>query len=41
MIEEAHDLSIQTMKYLKRFWEMEDGFKKLLSIVHMNAGVRR
>jgi type II secretory pathway predicted ATPase ExeA len=33
MIEEAHDLSIQTLKYLKRFWEMEDGFKKLLSIV--------
>jgi type II secretory pathway predicted ATPase ExeA len=33
VIEEAHDLSIQTLKYLKRFWEMEDGFKKLLSIV--------
>ncbi len=33
MIEEAHDLSIQTLKYLKRFWELEDGFKKLLSIV--------
>ena len=33
MIEEAHDLNIQTLKYLKRFWEMEDGFKKLLSIV--------
>lgn len=33
MIEEAHDLSIQTLKYLKRFWEMEDGFKKLLSVV--------
>lgn len=33
MIEEAHDISIQTLKYLKRFWEMEDGFKKLLSIV--------
>lgn len=33
IIEEAHDLSIQTLKYLKRFWEMEDGFKKLLSIV--------
>jgi type II secretory pathway predicted ATPase ExeA len=33
MIEEAHDLSIQTLKYLKRFWEMEDGFKKLLAIV--------
>jgi type II secretory pathway predicted ATPase ExeA len=33
MIEEARGLSIQTLKYLKRFWEMEDGFKKLLSIV--------
>jgi type II secretory pathway predicted ATPase ExeA len=33
MIEEAHDLSIQTLKYLKRFWEMEDGFKKLLAVV--------
>ena len=33
MIEEAHDLTIQTLKYLKRFWELEDGFKKLLSIV--------
>jgi len=33
MIEEAHDLSIQTLKYLKRFWEMEDGYKKLLAIV--------
>lgn len=33
MIEEAHDLSIQTLKYLKRFWELEYGFKKLLSIM--------
>jgi type II secretory pathway predicted ATPase ExeA len=33
MIEEAHDLSIHTLKYLKRFWELEDGFKKLLAIV--------
>lgn len=33
MIEEAHDLTIQTMKYLKRFWELEDGFKKLLSVI--------
>ena len=33
MIEEAHDLNIQTLKYLKRFWEMEDGFKKLLAII--------
>lgn len=33
LIEEAHDLSIQTLKFLKRFWELEDGFKKLLSII--------
>lgn len=33
MIEEAHDLSVPTLKYLKRFWEMEDGFKRLLAIV--------
>ncbi|MBI2278177.1 MAG: ExeA family protein [Dechloromonas sp.] len=35
MIEEAHDLSIDTLKYLKRFNEIEgdDGFSKVLSIV--------
>lgn len=33
IIEEAHDLSLQTLKYLKRFWELEDGFRKLLSII--------
>ena len=33
MIEEAHDLAVNTLKYLKRFWELEDGYKKLLSIV--------
>lgn len=33
MIEEAHDLSVSTLKYLKRFWEMEDGFRKLLGII--------
>lgn len=33
LIEEAHDLSVQTLKVLKRFWEIEDGFKKLLSII--------
>lgn len=32
IIEEAHDLTVKTMKYLKRFWEMEDGFRKLLSV---------
>jgi len=33
IIEEAHDLTIKTLKYLKRFWELEDGYKKLLSII--------
>lgn len=33
MIEEAHDLSTPTLKYLKRFWELEDGFKKLIGII--------
>lgn len=33
IIEEAHDLNIQTLKYLKRFWELEDGFRKLLGII--------
>ncbi len=33
VIEEAHGLSIPTIKHLKRFFELEDGFKKLLSII--------
>ena len=33
VIEEAHDLSIPTLKVLKRFWELEDGFKRLLAII--------
>jgi type II secretory pathway predicted ATPase ExeA len=33
VIEEAHALSVPTLKHLKRFFELEDGFKKLLSIV--------
>lgn len=33
LIEEAHDLTIPALKYLKRFWEIEDGFKKLIAIV--------
>jgi type II secretory pathway predicted ATPase ExeA len=33
VIEEAHDLSVPTLKYLKRFWEMEDGFNRLLGII--------
>lgn len=33
VIEEAHDLTLPMLKNLKRFWELEDGFKRLLSIV--------
>jgi type II secretory pathway predicted ATPase ExeA len=33
LIEEAHDLTIDTLKLLKRFWELEDGFRKLVSII--------
>jgi type II secretory pathway predicted ATPase ExeA len=33
MIEEAHGLPIPTLKHLKRFFELEDGFSKLLGIV--------
>lgn len=33
IIEEAHGLSVPTLKHLKRFFELEDGFKKLVSIV--------
>jgi type II secretory pathway predicted ATPase ExeA len=33
IIEEAHGLSTPTLKHLKRFHELEDGFKKLLSII--------
>lgn len=33
VIEEAHDLTKATMKYLKRFWELEDGFRRLLGII--------
>lgn len=33
MIEEAHDLSNDVLRYLKRFWEIEDGYRKLLSIL--------
>jgi type II secretory pathway predicted ATPase ExeA/DNA-binding XRE family transcriptional regulator len=32
-IEEAHDLTTSTLKYLKRFFELEDGYKKLLGII--------
>lgn len=33
LIEEAHALSIQTLKHLKRFIELKVGFKELLSII--------
>lgn len=33
VIEEAHDLYISTLKYLKRFYELEDGYRKLLGII--------
>jgi len=33
IIEEAHDLNVQTLKFLKRFYELEDGYRKLLGIV--------
>jgi type II secretory pathway predicted ATPase ExeA len=33
LIEEAHDLTDNVIKYLKRIWELSDGFHKLISIV--------
>ena len=33
VIEEAHGLPLPTLKHLKRFFELEDGFSKLLGIV--------
>lgn len=33
VIEEAHDLPIVTLKHLKRFYELQAGFKKLLAII--------
>ncbi len=33
IIEEAHDLNVNTLKYLKRFYELEDGYRKLLGII--------
>ena len=33
IIEESHALNTQTLKHLKRFLELEDGFKKLLGII--------
>jgi type II secretory pathway predicted ATPase ExeA len=33
IVEESHDLAINTLKYIKRFHELEDGYKKLLSVI--------
>lgn len=33
VIDEAHSLPVPTIKHLKRFFELESGFKKLLSII--------
>jgi type II secretory pathway predicted ATPase ExeA len=33
IVEEAHDLHTSTLKYLKRFYELEDGYRKLLGII--------
>lgn len=33
IIEEAHALATPTLKHLKRFYELQDGFKKLLAIM--------
>lgn len=33
VIEEAHDLPDKVLKFLKRTWEWDDGFKKLIAII--------
>ena len=33
IIEEAHDLHMHTLKALKRYWELKDGMRRLLSII--------
>ena len=33
MIEEAHGLPLPTLKHLKRFFELKNGFERLLGIV--------
>jgi type II secretory pathway predicted ATPase ExeA len=33
IIEEAHDLNKETLKFLKRFWEMKLGFKRLIGVI--------
>lgn len=33
VIEEAHRLSIPTLKHMKQFYELEDGFRQLISVI--------
>ena len=33
IIEEAHDIPVMTLKFLKRIWEMKDGLTRLLGII--------
>lgn len=33
MVEEAHDLSIRILKMIKRFYEIEDGYRKAIGII--------
>lgn len=33
IIEEAHDLPVNTLKYLKRLWEMKTGLQRLMGII--------
>jgi type II secretory pathway predicted ATPase ExeA len=33
LIEEAHDLTLATFKHLKRYYELEDGYRQLLGII--------
>lgn len=33
IIEEAHNLTKVSLKYLKQFYELEDGFRKLMSVI--------
>ncbi|WDE07263.1 AAA family ATPase [Thalassomonas viridans] len=33
LIEEAHDLNKDALKYLKRIWELSDGFRNMVSII--------
>ena len=33
LIEEAHDISVPMMKQLKRLWEIQDGYRKVIGIV--------